>query len=224
MSVNTLLGAKEIILESLALLISLFSFGLSGLAIYLAYFRQPALSAHVGPYIVAIYNNKGLTITVPTTVANQAHQVGVVRRCSLTLTRHDSRQKNYFMVWDSFRKITDDGATWVQVGTAHAIPVLGRSTKTHNIQYVWEYESSPELLLKAGQYDFRFDFWSEQETPFASVSHEMTVSEKDASMLQASLAQRNAQETIRRGVVYLTLDSETNRNRLLTEHEITKLL
>lgn len=126
-------SAKEIILEHLALLVSLCSFALSGLAIYLAYFRRPELSVHVGPYIVAIYNDKGVTITVSTTISNQANQIGVVRRCSLTLTRHDSRQHNYFMVWDSFRKITDDGATWVQLGTAHAIPVLGRSTKTHNI-------------------------------------------------------------------------------------------
>lgn len=211
-------------MNQLALAISLASLILSGLAIYLAYFRKPALSAHVGPYVVAIYNNVGLSITVPTTIANQANQVGVVRRCSLTLTRHDSRHKNHFMVWDSFRRITDDGATWVQAGTAHAIPVLGRSTMTHNIQYIWNYGSSQEFAIAPGQYKLRFDFWTETDKPFSTLVHEMSVSEREAELLAGSMAQRNSQETIRRGVVYLTLDSETNRNRVMTEHEMRKLL
>lgn len=207
-----------------ALIVALLSFVISAVALYLSFFRRPNLSAHIGPYMVAIYDNKGLAITIPTTISNQANQIGVVRRCSLTIAREDARQQNFYMVWDSFRRITDDGATWIQEGVAHAIPVLGRSTKTHNIQYVWEYTSRPELAMIEGTYHLRFDFWSERSRPFASVAHELRISSEEVRRLNATKQGADGGGRIRHGVVYLTLDHETNKNRIMTCHEMERLL
>lgn len=207
-----------------ALVIASLSLIVSAMALYLSFFRRPSLSAHVGPYIVVIYDKKGLSITVPTTVANQANQVGVVRRCSLTFTRADALQQNFYMAWDSFRRITDDGSTWIQSGVAHAIPVLGRSNKTHNIQYIWETGSRPELNIAEGTYHLRFDFWSERATPFTSVVHELRVSAEEARRLNATKVGAAEGGRVNHGVVYLTLDQETMRNRVMTQHEMARLL
>ncbi|QYY36167.1 hypothetical protein [Ruficoccus sp. ZRK36] len=210
--------------EALAIIISLLSLCGSGFSLYMAYFKRPDLSAYVGPSIVVIYNDRGLTITVPTTIANQSNQVGVVRRCSLTLNKADSTNDNFYMVWHHFRKISNDGATWIQAETAHALPVIGRSTKTANVEYIWDYRSSPKLSLSSGSYRLRFDFWSEADLPFATVEHDLTVSDEEANRLNESFSQRDSNQSIRRGVVYLSLDSETNKNRVMTKHEMTRLL
>ena len=211
-------------MEVAALVLSCLSLGISGIALYFSFFRRPSLSAYVGPYVFAIHKNLGLSITVPTTIANQANQIGVVRRCSLTITRDDSRQQNFNMVWGNFSRLTEDGGMWVQAGVAHSIPVLGRSSQTRNIEYVWEYISRPELKIVEGTYSLRFDFWSEEDTPFSSVAHKLRVTREEADRLEGSNAAGNGGARISIGVVYLTLDQETSRNSVMTQHEMKRLL
>ena len=211
-------------MELAAIGTSVISLLVAGTALYFSFFRRPIISAHVGPYIVVKYDGNGLSITIPSTFANQANQVGVVRRCALTLTHADSKQENFYMAWDSFRKLTSDGATWVQEGMAHAIPVLGRSTQTRNIEYRWENDSSPELKLREGTYRLRFDFWSEQKMPFTTVEHELRLSGCRSAEIEGTRVPRVDEGRTRHGVVYLTLDQEENKNRCMTLSEMERLL
>lgn len=198
--------------------IALFSLAISIIAIYHSIFKKPHLTAHVGPQVVAIYEERDLTITVPVTIANDSPNIGAVERCALTIAPLSKRNQNWHMVWESFRTITADGSTWVQKGVAHSIPVLSRSKSTENIRFKWQGNNTDKLELEEGGYMFRLDFMTSKNAPNLSVKYQLYISKDDASLLVSS--RTHDKTRISSGVVYLSLDSETRSNKLLTDSEL----
>ncbi|CAH1538780.1 hypothetical protein THZG08_680008 [Vibrio owensii] len=209
-------------MEIFSIIIATVSLLVSIVAIYHSVYKKPDLTAHIGPQIVAIYNSQDLCITVPVTIANSSPNIGTVKRCTLTVTPMNKGNQNWHMTWDSFRTITADGATWVQKGVAHSIPVLSRSKSSENIQFKWSRSNSERLEFVEGGYKFRMDFWTTKNEAHLFVEHDLYISKDDASKLSAT--QTSQKGTTNTGVVYLSLDSETSANKLLTDNELKSWL
>jgi hypothetical protein len=210
-------------LSTISIFVAIISLIVSFTALYLSYLKKPSLSAYAGPPMLACYDNSGLTLTVPVTIANSAPKTGIVRRSSLTIKKEDSKQRNFYLEWNSFRKLTADGSTWVQAGTTHAIPIIGHSTDTKYIKYVWNYSSKPEFRFEEGTYKLRFDFWSDHEKPFETAIHMLTLSTTDVKEIDTSMTKDESGRTNSK-VVYLSLDSDTTKNKVLTDKELKTLL
>lgn len=194
------------------------------LTLYLSHLRSATLRLFVGPTFVLGIHPTYQHFTVPISFTNSGAKVGVVRRCALILSRRDNPQENYYMAWNAFYEIADHSGgsrTWVHKDTAHAVPVLSRSTESRSVEFKWR-SDSPPLELTQGLYDVRVDIWGSGSKPSRSVLHELHLSawhEKQIRAMKTGVKQSDVNK-----VLYLTLDNQLDSNRVFTRHELAQLL
>jgi hypothetical protein len=214
---------SENIQKWLPVIVSGLSLIISFITLYLTRLRNQKLKVFAGPQIIAGYDPKELYFVVPTSVVNASPKVGVILKSSLTIARKDTPQQNFYMAWSAFYEIGKEGTTWIHKESAHAIPVLGYATATRAIKYPWADDASPNLLLRDGVYTFRFDYWSDMKKPFATLQYELLVKKAEADQLSNIRSERGEGKSINK-IVYFVLAEDIERNRLLTEHEVKRLL
>lgn len=198
------------------LLMAILSLLLSFITIYLTFFRPAKLKIYVGPFIIISRQTSYIAFSVPTTIANQSNQTGVIKRCTLVINHIDTPQKNYHMLWSSFRKINSEGSTWIQGDTVSSIAVIAKSTECRNIEYAWDFESTPNFFFKEGTYQLQFFFWSHKAKPIAHLKHEIYITNVYADHFN--------NPTIKGKIIQLPMDNDLNVNEMLTSKQVEKLM
>lgn len=199
----------------ISIIISGISLIVSSLTLYFMFLRPPKLKIFIGPYIIVYRDIFYFSFIVPTAIANHSNQTGVIKRATMIITHKDVPQQNYNMLWSNFRKLNVEGNTWIQGDIVNLIAVIAKSTKSKNIEYQWNFESTPKLFLKAGTYKIHFYFWSDKQTPIAKLEHEIYINEDQ---------ERHLNDPGKTGkTILLTIDNEQNKNEVLTLSQVKKI-
>jgi len=198
-----------------SLFISGISLVLSTITIYYTLMRPAKLKIFVGPFIIITRHNSYFAFNIPTTIANRSNQTGVIKRATMIITHNDTPQQNYHMLWNSFRKISSDGSTWIQYDTVSSIAIIAKSTENRNIEYQGKFESIPKLCLKKGTYQVRFYYWSNKPRPIVFLKHEIYIDENQETHF-------GNPEMIGK-IIQLTVDNDMNMNEILTKNQVEKI-
>ena len=188
---------------------------LSFITIYFTFFRPAKLKIFAGPFIIISRQTSYFAFSIPTTIANQSNQTGLIKRCTLVVTHKETPQQNYHMLWSSFRKLNSDGSTWIQGDTVSSIAVLSKSTENRNIEYAWQFESKPDLNFKEGTYQLQFFFWSHKSKPIAHLKHEIYIKDVHATHFN--------NPSMMGKIIQISMDNDLNVNELLTTIQVDKL-
>lgn len=188
---------------------------LSIVTIYFTFFRPAKLKIFVGPFIMISRQTSYFAFSIPTTIANQSNQTGVIKRCTLVFTHKDASHENYHMLWSSFRKVNAEGSTWIQGDTVSSIAVISKSTEYRNIEFTWDFVSKHELQFKEGTYQLQFFFWSHKSQPIAHIMHDI--------FIKAEQANHFNNPVMKGKIIQLSMDNDLNVNELLTSKQVDKL-
>ena len=209
-------------------MLEFFTIGIAGISLilsivtlYISHLKKPDLSASAGPKIVAGAHPGYIHFTIPVSIINSSPSTGVIKQMALTITRRNEPEKNYYLNWHGFYKISDDGSTWIHQDVAHSIAIPGHSTVTKSIDFRWFSNSKPKFQLEEGSYIFRIDLWSNGDKPVATLKHELQISQREAKEFQNKIPEEKKQNN---NIIYLYLDKDIDVNRLLTKHEVKHLL
>jgi hypothetical protein len=186
------------------------------MTIYFTFFRPADLKVFVGPFIIVSRHTSYYAFLVPTTFANQSNQTGVIKRCTLVINHNDTLQKNYHMLWSSFRKLNSEGSKWIQGDTVSSIAVIAKSTENRNIEYTWQIESKPNFNFKEGTYNLQFFFWSNKTKPIAHLKHEIHITNTEADHFN--------NPNMLGKIIQFPIDNDLNVNEILTSKQVESLL
>lgn len=203
-------------MNNLTLLTAVVSLLLTLITFYYTFFRPAKLTIFVGPFIIISRHTSYFAFLVPTTIANQSNQTGVIKRCTLIVNHKGTPQKNYHMLWRSFRKLNSEGTTWIQNNTVSSIAVIAKSTENRNIEYEWHFEGNPNFHFKEGTYQLQVFFWSHKTKPIAHLKHEIYISDEYANLFN--------NPDFKGKIIHFPLDNEINENEIITAMQVEKLL
>jgi len=199
--------------------ISLLSFIIAGVTLYLTQLRPPKFEIHYGQKLRINYqsNGTGAAFYIPITFINLSHSTGTVFKCSVAISRVDTPQQIFYMEWKEFRKLNVEKNLWVYEDMAHPIPISGRSSVNKICWFVWE--SEPKFLFKEGTYKFQFFSWSSSDAkPDRHTEHELFISEAISTRLS------NYKSKKKSTLVEVGFDKTIDANKLMTPHEVENLL
>lgn len=202
-------------INTVTLLIASVSLFLSLITTYFTFFRPAKLKIFVGPFIIMSRHEPYFIFSIPTTIANQSNQTGIIKRCTLVVTHNDSPQHNYHMLWRSFQKLNSEGTSWIQGDTVSSIAVIAKSTESRNISFSWQHDSKPEMQIKEGTYQLKFYFWSHKSKPISNLKQEIYINAEQANHF-------NNPDKMNK-IIQLSMDNYSNVNELLTSKQVDKL-
>lgn len=203
-------------------IIAIISLLVAATTLYLTQLRPPKLISQSGPFIkiyYADYETAGsFGLYLPVTIINKSARTGTILNAAITLHRKESPEQSYLMQWREFSKLDVERHKWVFDEMAHALAIPGKSTIAKIIWFMWNSESQPKLILREGTYILSFYFWDERDKPPNCETHQLYVSESIYNKLENYRAEKKLT------TVDIRLDIEIEQNRLLTQHEVRKLL
>jgi hypothetical protein len=200
-------------------IIAIVSLLISLVTLVFSQLRRAKITAFLGPYITLGYPvGGGFSINLPVTFSNHGAITGSVFRAAITLHRKDASNERYFMQWDSYLKLdTSSPNKWVHDEIAHALAIPGKSIVAKTTLFVWDPTSQPSLLVRQGEYELVFYFWtSDNAVPFFE-THRIEISPANISLLTNTLDPQKGP------AITIQLDQNLERNILMNQYNIRNL-
>jgi hypothetical protein len=195
--------------------IALLSLVISFATFYVTQLRPPRVGLLVGSTIGLNHQEEGFSLYFPLTFNNTALQPGLVNRCSVVFTRADAPTSHY-IEWTEFRKRDDDKKIYVIEEFAGPLQVEGRSSISKLVWFRWR---KGALALTEGKYSLEVIVWTENSAlPTIREKHELFIGATEA----AALADFKINKRTR--IEWLGIDKQIESNKLVTNHELEKLL
>jgi hypothetical protein len=202
--------------------IAVFGVILSLVTLYLTQLRGPKILLTVGPHLQLYYTDydDGVStgVYVPATFFNVSARAGVIQKAALELYRKGDDQKRFFMQWRGFSELDPGTNTWKITEMVHALPVLGKSSISKTIWFLWDCVNYEKLTFDEGVYEFALLFWRKPGTKPERESHQLVI---DAIGYKKLSTHRDNK---RNKTVDFMLDREIEFNKILNPHESARLL
>lgn len=199
-----------------AIYISLLSFGVSAVTLYLAHLKPPKIQCIVGSTVGVNHQEEGFSIYVPITFTNAAHRPGLVNKCSLVFSKTGVSPASHYIEWTEFRKRNERNKQYGREDFAGPLQIEGRSSTSKLVWFRWR---EGNYHFSEGRYTIEFFIWVENETrPSICQKHKFFISATECVELAGY--KDNGKSTIQ----WLGVDKQIESNKLLTEHEINVLL
>lgn len=196
--------------------VALVSLLLSAFTFYLTQLRPPRVGLIVGSTIGVNHQEDGFSIYMPLTFNNTAHQPGLVNRCSLVFYRVGGGQTSHYIEWTEFRKRDEDKNRYVREDFAGPLQIEGRSSLSKLVWFRWRNGAYP---FSEGKYQLEFFVWKENSSrPVIRERHEFFIGASEANRLAEF--KTGSKTTIE----WIGIDKQIESNKLVTEHELEKLL
>jgi len=207
---------------NITIIIAIISLLVSAVTLYLAQLRPSKLISKSGPFIKVYYadyeSGGSVGLYLPVSIINESARTGTILNAAITLGRKDSPEQSYFMQWREFQKLSIEKNAWVYEEMAHALAIPGTSAINKIIWFMWDAKSQPKLILREGTYIINFYFWDKKDKPPNCETHQFYVDDSIYTQLESYRVAKKPT------VFDIRLDMEIEQNRLLTEHELRKLL
>mgnify|MGYP001107941469 CR=1 FL=1 len=210
---------EEISLDYLPIAISVLSLAVAATTLFLAQFRSPRISIHVGPTVKLYYpKDGGFAAYIPTTFINDSARMGAVFRTAISLVRNENPQDRFFIEWGSFSTYDPQTGNWRYEDMAHALAVPGKAAVNKLLWFNWLPSSSPLLHIREGEYTLTVHYWTAQTGNAANDIHNCHISGETFVKLESYRTAGKAT------IVEVVLDRQLDQNRLMTPHEAKALL
>ena len=198
--------------------ISLLSLAVSGVALFFSQLRAPLLSTVIGPNLQIYYPpDGGFGVYLPATFLNESPRTGTVHRCGISIFRKSSPDERFFMEWRFFMGLNPNLTFKFEDG-AHAIAIPGKSSTAKVIWLSWRSNSTPELVIREGEYVLAFHYWLGSDDKPHNDLHEFYIDRSTQAELDDYRASKQST------VVNLLMDKKIAANKLLTSYESRSLL
>ena len=202
-------------MSDVAIAISILSLLLSGITLFLTQFRPPKLKCIVGSNIGLNHQPDGFSVYMPITFTNEAHQPGLINRCSVLITPAGALS-SFYIEWTEFRKRDDEKKTYGRDEFAGPLQVQGRSSIS---KLVWFYWRESDFNFPSGRYTAEVFVWAEnKDAPPIQELHEFCLDDTDSDDL------KNHKTNGKRIIKWVSVDKQIEPNKILTVHEAAKLL
>lgn len=202
-------------MSDVAIAISILSFLVSGITLFLTQFRPPKLKCIVGSTIGLNHQDDGFSVYMPVTFTNEAHQPGLINRCSVLITP-EGASSSFYIEWTEFRKRDDEKKTYGRDEFAGPLQVQGRSSIS---KLVWFYWREGEFNFPDGRYTVEVFVWAEnKDAPHIRQRHEFFLDVTESGAL------KNHKTNGKRTIEWVSVDKQIEPNKMLTVHEAAKLL
>jgi hypothetical protein len=196
--------------------VSLISLLVALTTLYWTQFRPPRIGLIVGSTIGVNHQEDGFSICLPVTMSNVAHRPGLVNRCSLVFLPAAGAQTAHYIEWTEFRKRDQDKSKYVLEEFAGPLQIEGRSSVSKLVWFRWRNGVFP---FSEGKYAIELIVWLENgEKPAIREKHDFFIGPEEAKALAEYKA--NSKTIIK----WMGIDKQIEANKLLTQHELEKLL
>ena len=199
----------------ISLIIAICSLLGSGVTLFLTQLRPPKIACIPGSTIGVNHQQTGFSLFMPITFTNTAHQPGLLNRCSL-LVKKDGEPTSYYLEWTEFVKRDDVKKSYSRDDFAGPLQVQGRSSISKFVCFRWR---ESEFNFTQGKYIVEIIAWVEnKDIVYIRQRHEFFLGEKEVGSLAGHKADKKT------AIVWVSIDKQIASNKLLTDHEIKKLL
>lgn len=200
-----------------SIFIATFSLLISFITLFLTQFRPPKLGYIVGSTIGVNYREDGFSMYVPITFTNTAHRPGLVNRCSILFARAEASATSHYIEWTEFRKHNAERSTYGREEFAGPIQIEGRSAISKLVWFHWQEGGDFEFLQ--GRYVFEIILWAEnKDRPLLRQKHEFFLGAAETQKL------KSYKDTNKSTIKWVSIDKQIEPNKLLTPHEVNKLI
>lgn len=205
--------------SKLAILISVFSLCIAFFTFYKTEFSNPDVSVEIGPKLVVAFVDDALNFIIPMSFTNSSHAYDVVKHVSLTISKRNVLDENYFMDWDSIYKLNEYQG-FIHTELASTTPVLGKGFVQKLVSFKWSNEFY-DFNLEKGDYKLRFDVWTKgNNKPSITKILDLKISDDKLKEIESKKKDLNGVDN----VVYLVLNEYVNSNRVLKDYELKELM
>jgi len=208
---------------NIAIIISILSLVVSIIALYLTQLTPPKIQCNIGPVVTTFIerprdglNSFSTFIFIPTTFINLGSRNGSIFRAAITIHKKGTTYQQFFIQWRDFCSFHKEVGMWGSDEKAHQLSLAGKSTIAKWISFVWD--SEPEFVFDEGVYVINFYYWDRKKGNPRKISHEIIIDKNVLSSLEKVRLGESKQLT------QIVLDKELDVNKVMTEHEVQKLL
>jgi hypothetical protein len=188
----------------------------SGVTLFLTQFRPPRLGCFMGSTVGLNHQVDGFSIYIPLTITNTSHRPGIINRCSILFSRADTSPTSHYIEWTQFKRRDNETKRYLRESLAGPLYIEGRSSVSKLVWFRWR---QGEIEFLPGRYVLKIILWfGNKEGPSIRQSHEFFLGDPAAESLKDYKA--NGKRTIE----WISIDSQIEPNKLLTAHEVEKLL
>ncbi len=171
--------------------------------LYLTVLQGPHFTVCFGPKLhLFTPTDGGFAVITDVSFTNTGSRMGVVLSTALTMKRHPS-DETYGVAWDTFRAYREtEGHYELKLEQeAVPIPVLGRSSVTKLVRFLWGADTERPLVLEEGSYQVDLQVWtSGSGKPDVVLTQELEVTHADAEEFRRR-AERHDSKAITRSFV-----------------------
>jgi hypothetical protein len=182
--------------EALVLVLSIFSFSISLIALYKTQFSSARMRIFAGEHLnVGHFKEGNFQITLPVVLVNSGIKTGVIRRVGL-LIQIQASGAGYLLEPYFYQKI-DEAGNFQNESQPAPIAIGGKQNLTKQIQFRSSLERATEFrLLDPGSYSLKLLGWTDSSRgPDLLDSLSFTISPKSAAQLQSDFEQLNGKTT-----------------------------